>query len=106
MVTSQRRTRTALSSDRKSTTTTRRRRNAPLTGSAPEPRPGVQREAGGRHAFPRDDVAGNRVGRVERAELGSAEAAVRGEPVAVDLEEVDDRAVCVDDADAVLDRRR
>ena len=55
--------------------------------------PRRQREARGRHAFPRDDVAGDRVGRVEGAQVGAAEAAVGREPLAVDLEEVDDGAV-------------
>ena len=68
--------------------------------------PGGEREAGGRHAFPGDDVAGDRVGRVEGAQVGAAEAAVGREAVALELEEVDDGAVGVDDADAVLDRRR
>ena len=40
-----------------------------------------------------DDVAGDRVGGVQRAQVGAAEAAVRGKAVAVDLEEVDNRAV-------------
>ena len=42
----------------------------------------------------------------QRAQVVAAEAAVGGEALAVDREEVDDRAVGIDDADAVLDRRR
>ena len=65
--------------------------------------PGREGEAGRRHALERDEVAGDRVGDEQRAQVGAAEAAVGAEALALDRPEVDDRAVGLDDADAVLD---
>src|SRR6476469_4089937 len=58
------------------------------------------------HPLERDDVARQRVGGEQRAQVGPAEAAVRGEALALDGQEVDHRAVGVDDADPVLAGRR
>ena len=88
----------------------RQPRSAPpgalISRSSGESGPGREGEARRRHVLEGDDAAGERVGREQGAEIGAAEAAVGGEAVAVDREEVDDGAVGVDDADAVLDGRR
>src|SRR3954462_5562518 len=68
--------------------------------------PGGEGEARRGAVLEGDEAAGNRVGDVERAQVGTAEAAVRAEARAFDRPEVGDRAVGLDDADAVLDRGR
>jgi hypothetical protein len=56
--------------------------------------------------LPRHDAAGDGVGGVEGPQVVATEATVRGQSLALDLEEVDDLPVGVDDAHAMLDGRR